>query len=367
MAKDYMKKLFALDGAVKGDYNPFGHIIQTPSPSTNFLFGNTHGLPLGYTAILYGPPGGGKSLVSSMTSGQVHRDYEDGIVVKFDTEFREASQMSEKSAALFGIDPERYICYSVNRPSEVFDRIEKDLAALCDDGAPIKLVIIDSITGVQGRREENADSVDVQQVGDQALTIQTGLRRILPIQRRHKFAVLLTAHVRAEMDQLEQRRGGTMKMAAGWGLKHFAEYFVMIEQNKSKEGKEDLLGNPFRNKELGDVRTGGDGEITAVKIRTQMKKSFVGPVGRTGEFTFDFARGIINTHEEVFLLGTHRGLIARSGSVYSYGDRNWNGKKTCLDDLRKDTDLCKVILQDLKRRDLAGEWRNEEQSNTPST
>ena len=79
MAKDWMKALNKLEGAVEKSYNPFAYVLRSPSPSVNFTFGNSHGLPFGYTLILYGPPAGGKSLLSNAFIGQLHKDDPEAI------------------------------------------------------------------------------------------------------------------------------------------------------------------------------------------------------------------------------------------------------------------------------------------------
>ena len=361
MAKNWLTKLNNLEGAITDDYNPFNHVVQTPSPSLNFTFGRGHGLPLGYTVIMFGPPGGGKSLVSNAMIGQLHKDYEDGIAVKFDTEFREQGQLTKEQAAVWGIDKDRYVSYSVNSPILIFDRIENEVNAMCQEGAPIKMVIIDSITGIVGRRELNSDTIETQQIGDHALTIQTGLKRILPVIRNNKIALVLTAHVRAEMDMLEQKRGNAVKMAASYGVKHMAEYFLYVEANRNKEGRTDLMGKEFIDDAARDINDKGD--KTGHKIRVCMKKSSMGSAGRVGELTFDYNKGIINIHEEVFLLGANRGIIERVNNLtYAYGDRKWTGKPAILEALRTDTDLQKAILSDLRKKEASGAFAKEDQT-----
>lgn len=359
MANKWMTKLAKLEGAVTEKYDPFAHCIETPSPSVNFCFGNTWGLPQGFTLALYGPPKGGKTLLCNMMIGQLHKSDPDAMVVKYNTEMRELGQLTDAQAALWGIDRDRYMAFDVNAPALVFDAIEKDVAAMCQDGMPLKLIVIDSITGIQGRRAMNATSIDVQQIGDHALTIQEGLKRILPIQRKYKIAIVLTCHVRAEMDMLEQKRGNKVKMAASFGVQHHAEYFMMVEPNRNAEGRTDLSGNEFRNENLGDLRKdGGKGEQTGHKIRVCMKDSSLGPKGRVGEFTLDYHNGIQNVHEEVFLLAANRGVLDRPNNTsYVFGDKKWVGKQACLDALRESPELQRQILAELRLRDIAGKFR----------
>jgi hypothetical protein len=357
--KNWFAQLAKLEGAVVDDYNPFANTIWSPSPSVNFIYGNTWGLPLGFSQVLFGPPKSGKTVYANAMTGQLHRDDPEACVIKFDTELRERGQMTSAQAAAWGIDRNRYLTYSVNDPVMIFDRIEKDVAAQCDEGMPLKLVIIDSITGIRGRRDLNADTIATQQIGDLALTLQEGFKRILAVQRRYNFSVLVAAHVRAEMDQLEVKRGNKYKMAASFGVQHYAEYFTFVERLRTKEGKTDLLGNTFENGELKDAD--GNADRTGHKIRVTMKDSSFGCEGRTAVFTFDHHKGIVNTHEEVFLLGVNRGIIEKpTNAQYAYGDKKWNGKPAMLEALRTNPDLAKQVIQAVREADMAGAFSKQD-------
>jgi RecA/RadA recombinase len=353
--KNYMAALQKMEGAVTASLNPHAEVIRTPSPSVNFIFGNGHGLPLGFTGVLFGPPKGGKTVICNAAIGQLHRDDPDAIAIKFDTELRELGQMTPEQRAIWGVDPDRYISYSVNSPDLIFDRIEKEIAALCQEGMPLKLVVIDSITGIQGRRAMNAETIMTQQIGDLALTLQEGFKRILPVQRKYKFAVLLTAHVRAEMDMAEQMRGNKFKMAASFGVQHYAEYFIGVEPWKSKEGKQTLLGEKLEDDSITDVRD--NAEQTGHKIRVIMKDSSLGPKNRAGVFTLDYNKGIINTHEEVFLLGVNRNVIEKPNNMsFVFGDKKWVGKQAMLEAIQTNPELYEAILREVRTRDVAGRF-----------
>jgi RecA/RadA recombinase len=358
--KTLMAQLLKLEGAVTERHNVHSTVISTKSPSFNFVFGKGWGLPLGYTLVLYGPPKGGKSVCANAMIAQMHADYPDAVAIKFDTEARENGQMSEQDAKLWGIDLDRYICYSVNNPEFIFDRIEKDLVDKIQKGVEIRLVIIDSLTGIKGRRAMNQTTIMTQQIGDLALTLQEGLKQILMVQRKCKFALVLTAQVRAEMDQLEQRRGNKFKMAASFGVQHHGEYFCYVEADRNKDSKEDMAGNKFLDENLTDLND--NAERTGHKIRFCLKDSSMGPKGRCGEFTFDYAKGIINTHEEVFLLGVNRKVIDHpNNSAYEFKGRKWTGKQSMLQAIKDDSELRNGILQELKERDLKGMFENDPQ------
>ncbi len=358
MANKWVKKLREMEGVVTGEYNPFANVIRTPSPSVNFSFGKGFGLPRGYSVSYYGPPGGGKSLLLNATIGQLHKDDPEAIAVKFDTEFREDGQLSPVDYPKWGIDADRIITISDNRPT-IFDRISKEIAAMCQDGAPIALIGIDSINAVQGRRFMNQETIETQQIGDEALTIQTGLKMILPVQRKYHIGLIMTAHVRAEMDALEQKRGNKTRMAASFGMQHHTEYFLYIERNRNKEARSDLLGQEFKDEDKGDVA--GNADVTAHKIRTIMKKNSMGAAGRVGEFTLDYNHGIINQYEEVFQLGLNRGIIEKPTNVtYRFAGQDWRGKEAIITAIKEHPEMAQQILKDLQKADMEGRFKEEE-------
>jgi hypothetical protein len=153
-----------------------------------------------------------------------------------------------------------------------------------------------------------------------------------------------------------------MKMQASWAMKHYGEYFCYVDRDDTvKTGRSDELGNDFADKSLKDIRDDGNGEAVAQKHRMTVKESSSGPRGRQGRFTFHRHRGIINQHEEVFLLGVNRGIIDKPNQqTYAFGDRKWVGRANVIKDLEKDTDLQKAIMAELKKRDESGIWAGED-------
>jgi RecA/RadA recombinase len=355
VANKWMQKLSKMNGVVTEKKDVFSKVIGSYSPSANYVYGRTHGLPYGYTEVLFGPPKEGKSVYSHMKIGWLHQTDPDAIAVKVDTEYRTDGQLDDAAMRTFGIDPDRLLVIQSNNPEDIFDQIEKDVAANCQAGAPVKLIVIDSISGVQGRREMTTESVTKQTIGDHAQTIQIGLKRILPIIRKYNIALILICQVRAEMDLTEQMRGNKFKMQAGFGLQHMAEYFTSVEKNKTAAGRKDLAGNALVNEAVKDFVD--KGETVAMKIRVKMRDSSMGPKGRTGEFTFHFKNGVVSTYEEVFKLAIGLGIVDRpNNTVYEFGGERWNGAPKFQEALATRPELCDAIIAELKRRDLAGEF-----------
>lgn len=346
-----INKLRGLTGAVDPNIDPMLNVLRTPSPSVNWALGvRGYGLPFGYSMVLYGPPKGGKSIICNSFIGQLHKDDPEAVAVVFNTELRGALQQGSSAAQAYGIDPDRYICYDVNEPALIFDRIETELVEAIEAGLKIKLVIIDSLKGIQGRRAMNATTVNQMQIGDQAATLQDGLLRITPVIRRHNIALIMTTHIRAEMDQSEIMRGNTTKMAASYAAKHMAEFFCHVEPNRSKTGRENLAGESFLDEDTKDFM---DKSLkTAHKIRFKVTGNSLGPADQSAEFTLDYQKGIINQYEEIFTLAKNTGIIEKPNNMtYQYKDIKWVGLKNCLIALRDDHTLQQKILTDVYEKD----------------
>lgn len=351
----HMAQLMKMDGAVSERKNRFGNVLRSGSPSVDFTYGRGHGLPFGYTTVMYGPPKAGKSVLSHLMIGSLHQMDPEAIAVKFDSEYRADGQLDTPSLALFGVDDQRLLLCENNTASGVFDQIEKNIAAVCENGGKVRLIIIDSVSSIQGNRELNLDSIEKVTIGDHAQTIQRGLKRILPVIRKFDIALVLITQIRAEMDTTEQMRGNKFKMQASFGLQHMAEYFMAVEENKTKDGRTDIHGNALIDESVEDL--GGRGEVTGTKIRVRMRENSMGPKGRTGEFTFNFGKGLVNQYEEVFKLGTGRGIVNRPNQLtYEFQGQTWKGKDAFIGALKESPALQEAIITELKARDNRGDF-----------
>jgi len=341
MANKWMEKLQKMDGAIEKEYNPFAkeNILRSPSPSLNWIFGKGAGIPFGYSAIFYGPPKSGKSLSSYLMASQLHKDDPEALVVRFDTEMRADAQLDP----MWGIDQDRFMAYKVNDPTQIYDRIANEFADMLEQGAPIKMIIIDSLQGMKGVKRMGKDSVADHLMGDDALTHTIGLKNILPIIRKYKIALLCTSHIRANLDA--GMYGPKEKMAGGWAQKHFFEYFVSVAKNNSSADK-------IENENVKDFR--GKKEILGHKIKVKMEDSSVGIQGRSGEFTLSYKQGLINVGEEIATLAKSLKLVEMPNNrTYVVGDKKYTSKADFTKALEEDTELAQSLLEQIYARDLA--------------
>jgi hypothetical protein len=220
------------------------------------------------------------------------------------------------------------------------------------------LIIIDSIQGIQGRMASNAESVVDLRPGDHAATIQAGLGRILPIIRKHKIAMIWTAHVRANLD-MHGGHGPKTRMGAAWGARHGIEYYVYVNPNKSADGAKDWMGKPLENAEISDVK--GNKDKTGKRIFVRMEESSMGIEGRSGEFLLDYHQGIVDPWAEIAMVGANSGVVfhppSKSGTGenvrrWQFEEQQWDGWENFLLAVKGDQELQRKIQEAAIAKDL---------------
>ncbi len=342
----WLKQLRAYDDSVNYEYDSFAkeNCLYTPSPYFNWIFANkSHGIPKNASVLFFSEQKAGKSLSIYAMIKQMQQDDPEGIAIYFNTELRGQLQFK----AIPGIDEERMVIYDTNDPVEIFDRVENDIKAMVQDGMPLRMIAIDSLTNIQGIKRGDADSVANHLVGDHALTIQIGLGKLVPFCKRNNILLIGTSQMRGNLDA--GKYGPKEKMAESWATKHAFEYFVSLKRAGAAEDKADIEGKTFED----DVKDARDNKLlTGHKIFVKMEASSIGSAGRAGVFTMDYEKGIINQHEEIFFLAKNAGIITTvNNRTYTYKDQSFNGKKETAFAIRDDAKLRNAILADIKKLD----------------
>lgn len=347
MANPWLKQLKVYDDTVKYDYDSFApqNCLYTPSPYFNWIFANkANGVPKNASILFFSEPKAGKSLSIYAMIAEMHARDKEGISIYFNTELR--GQLQHE--AIPGIDQERSIIYDTNDPVEIFDRIENDIKAMVQDGMPLRIIAIDSLTNIQGIKRGNADSVANHLMGDQALTLQIGLGKLVPFCKRNGILLICTSQMRANPDAGQY--GPKEKMAAQWATKHAFEYFVSLKRAGAAEDKQDLAGNTFEEEDMKDAR--GNKLLNGHKVFVKMEASSIGQAGRAGVFTLSYDNGIINQHEEIFHLGKNLGIITTPNNrTYNFDGKSYNGKVQTAEAIAADPEMAKKILDAVRALD----------------
>lgn len=359
MAKDnenpWLKQLRAYDDSVDYEYDSFApeNCLYTPSPYFNWVFANkSNGIPKNASVLMLSEQKAGKSLSCYATILEMQRrDILTGLAPKdrgqaiyFNTELRGQLQ--------HGVFPEinkNFMhLYDTKDPVEIFDRVENDIKPMVQDGCPIRIIVIDSLTNIQGVKRKDASSVADHLRGDHALTVQNGLDKLVPFCKRNKILLIGTSQMRANQDA---RPGGPKdQMAEGWITKHTFEYFISLKRANAADDKSDIEGKTFEEDGAKDARD--QKLLTGHKIYVKCEANSIGPQGRAGVFTMDYQKGIINQHEEVFFLGKNTGIIKLEGTRnYSFGGQKWSSKLECATAIKNDRKLYDAILEEVRKLD----------------
>lgn len=341
----WMKQLRAYEDSVDYSYDSFAaeNCFYTPSPYFNFIFANkSHGIPKNASVLLFSEPKAGKSLTCYAMILEMQKRDPEGIAIYFNSELRGQLQFN----VFPSIDKDRVVIYDTNDPVEIFDRVEKDIKPMVQDGMPLRMIVIDSLTNIVGTKRNDADSVSDHLMGDQALTLQNGLIKLVPFCKRNKILLVATSQMRANLNA--GSHGPKEKMAAQFATKHAFEYFVSIKRAGAAEDKVDIEGKTFTEEGTKDARD--EKLLTGHKIFAKLEANSIGPAGRAGVFTMDYEKGIINQHEELFWLGYNTNVIKLQGKTYTIGEQSFVGKKEAAMAL-KDPQLAEYVLSEVKKLD----------------
>jgi len=186
-------------------------------------------------------------------------------------------------------------------------------------------------------------------MGDWAVTMEVGFKKIKNMIRTNRIGVIYITHAKDEFDRIEQMRGNKKKPKACNAVFHNCEFIVNVERDQTKDSKKDLLGRSLLDETRKDLSD--DGETLAHHIKVWMSGNTMGPENRAASFTFDKRLGIVNTHEEVFQIGYNWEVILREANQYKIGDNSFNGKAACLDALAARPDLCSMVIQGVMARE----------------
>lgn len=355
MANKWLKQLRAYDDSVDYNYDSFApeNCLYTPSPYFDWIFANkSNGIPRNSSILMLSEQKAGKSLSCYAIILEMQRRQraagvpEDKLLnaIYYNTELRGQLQHDIFPA----IDKNYMTIYDTKSPVEIFDRIEKDIKPLVqDEKMPLGIIVLDSLTNIQGVKRGDADSVSDHLRGDHALTVQTGLDKLVPFCKQNKILLIGTSQMRANQKAAPGQPDS--QMAEGWIVKHTFEYFVSLKRAGAADDKADLEGKTFEEEGMKDARD--NKLITGHKIYVKMEANSIGPQGRSGVFTMDYQKGIVNQHEEVFFLGKGTGIIKLTGQTYSYGGHSIRGQAAFANLIKDNPQLYEAILADVRKLD----------------
>lgn len=338
--------------------------ILTSSPSLNWSLSG--GFYCGYTTCVYGPEGAGKSLVSMMAVGALQEADPEAIAIIISTEMRAPSPEKLKQ---LGVDPERTLIRQANSLHDVFDWIiSKDekfvnsdgkkggpgLSYMLEQGAPIKALIIDSIKGIQGPKEQKLETLEKDFMGDISKALNPSLRAILPIIRGYDLMAIFVQQVNINMDPDEVKyQNKKYIIPSGQALKHFCETMALVTRVESKDSK--IFDESMSSIRDLPVQRGHT-------VRVKVEKANLGSPFREAEFQIDYNRGVVNTGLEIAKLAAGLGVISHPKNPegneiknqWVYATKKWIGFANAVDEINKDPGLQDQLMTAINGLDKRG-------------
>ena len=353
---NFLKQLNSYDDAVDHDEDMLckGNVLRSTSPYLNWCFANHGGgLPKGLTLMLYGPAKSGKTLITGSFAAAAQWADPECVVIKVNTEMRGRYQKS----TFMGIDKRRFIEWDTNEPNKIFNRWNQEIVPLLNSGLKVGLFIVDSTNGIRGIKGLTADDIDQHLIGDKALTLGTGFEMIMSSMRKFRIPVIITSHVRANIDTKPgQKYAPKEKLAAPYAIKHMAEYFMSIQRGGGEDARKDSHGNDLIDQSKKDAR--GSGDKTGHKIYFRMEENSLGTHGRAGQFIIDFKKGLVDVEGQVMEMACNVGLFDRGGSWFKsdlFPGGKLNGKAAVAQFFKENPKVMSKFIESVYEMDFRPE------------
>lgn len=315
----------------------FDNVVFSPSPSLNYAIGGK-GFVYGRAPLFYGVKSSGKSTEALAIIAEMQRVCPEGEAIYISTEYDPPGER----ATNIGVDQDRLLVRETNIPSKIFDWIDKDVGEMCRQGAPIKIIVIDTVGAIRGPKELNADSSEDFLIGDLSGYLPRGLNLIVDTIRKYKILTILIQQARQKSKQIGPKTITYYDFNGGEALKHFADYVILFE-------KVDKSGSVI----LDDTKVGPTGKSEQIghRVKAKVEKNRLGPPFREAEFDIEYRKGHVNQHEEIANLGIGLGIIERPNNlIYQFGDQKWKGKDEFHLAVMNSLDLKTAIYQEILKR-----------------
>ena len=343
----WLKELRKADDIVDFDYDAYApkNCYPAPTPYFGWILGNKSGMiPKKGTILFFSQPKAGKSLLSAAIVSEILEQDEnkESVAIYINSELRGSLQKGMLKESII----DRVLMKDSNDPLAIFDWLESEIRAQVEEPdeerrMPLRVIVIDSLSNITGVKRQDAESIGQHLMGDQAITLQLGLQRLIPFCRKNGILLIATAQMRANFDG--GAYGPKFKMQSSLGVKHSFDYFISLARAGGADEKVNVLGETYEDQDIKDAR--GNKILNGHKIFIKNEESSVGPSGRAGIVTISYDEGVTDKWEEIFLLGKAMGVLATTNNrTYEFDGQKFNGKKEAAIAIRDNPELAKAIM-----------------------
>ena len=261
------------------------------------------GIPRGRITEIYGPESSGKTTLCLHVIANAQAG--GGIAAFVDAEHA----LDVAYARRLRVDVDNLL---VSQPDTGEQALE--IAEVLIRSNAVDVVVIDSVAALVPRAEIEGEMGD-SHVGLQARLMSQALRKLTGAVARSRTAVVFTNQIREKIGVMF---GNPETTSGGRALKFYASLRMDIRRIGAIKDGTDIVGN---------------------RTRVKVVKNKCAPPFRQAEFDILYNVGI--SHESLLIdIGVREGIIAKSGSWYSYGDlRLGQGKENTRQFVRENPDV----------------------------
>ncbi len=269
------------------------------------------GVPRGRIIEIYGPESSGKTTVCLHIIAEAQK--RGGMAAFVDTEHALDVNYAER----LGLDVDNLLLSQPEFGEQALEIVE----TLVRSNA-IDVIVIDSVAALTPRVEIEGDMGDAQ-MGSQARLMSQAMRKLNAAIGKSNTTVIFTNQLRSKIGVMY---GNPETTTGGNALKFYASVRIDIRRKEIIKDGSDMIGN---------------------RVKVKVVKNKVAPPFKEVEFDIMYNEGISKIGDMIDV-GTEHGVIAKSGSWYTYKSERVQGRDGLRKIMVENPDIFEQLEKDVK-------------------